>query len=159
MNKQMKYLVNEVKSKNEDYVSLIKEFTKFFCPVILEWDGCVLLQFGKNQDELPEKFIPNKVVSDRTQFEATYNHMHLSDILPNLYKNPEYSLGIALELIEILGNDLKASFPQERFHLVISHDEFGSVVRFYKIRTNEIPWINVDNIDGFKEEAILIKEI
>lgn len=159
MNKKMEELLEEIKNGNNDYQLPTINMLDKFCPQIIEWDGCILLQLGSNLDDLPEKFEPNNVFCDRTQFEATHNHIHLSDILPELDDNPKRSLKIALELIEIWEHKLKTGFSKEKFHLVISHDEFGSIVRFYKIRPSDIPWININSIDNYKEEAILIKEI
>ena len=152
-------MIEEIKNGDIDYQLPNINILDKFPPQVIEWDGCILLQLGSNLDDLPEKFESNNVFCDKTQFEATNNHVHLSDILPELDDNPKQSLRIALELIEIWENKLKTEFPKEKFHLIISHDEFGSTVRFYKIRPSDIPWININSIDNYKEEAILVKEI
>lgn len=159
MNKKMEELIEEIKNSDSDYQLKTENMLDKLCPQFIEWDGCILLQLGSNLDDLPEKFEPNNIFFDKTQLEATHNHIHLSDILPELDDNPKQSLKIGLELIEIWEHKLKAEFSKEKFHLVISHDEFGSIVRFYKIRPSDIPWININSIENYKEEAILVKEI
>ncbi|OPX41867.1 hypothetical protein CLHUN_42580 [Ruminiclostridium hungatei] len=157
-NKKMKELIEEFEDSNYQLTPTINILNKFN-PKFIEWDGCILLKLGYNLDDLPEKFQVNNIFCDRTQLEATYNHIHLSDVLPELEENPKYSLRIAIEIMKIWEHKLKTEFPKEKFHIVISHDEFGSVVRFYKIRPLDIPWVDIDNIDKYKEEAILVKEI
>jgi len=157
LNKIMEELIQKVKNEEKDNTT--GKFLDLFCPTFIEWDECVLLNYGNNLNDMAEKFAPNNVISDRTQFEATNNHIHLIDTFPELEENTNQILRIALGLAEVWTNKLKVSFPSEKFHLVISHDEFGSTIRFYKIRTNEIPWIDVNSIDNFKNEAILLIEI
>lgn len=158
-NEKMQKLINEVENEKKDNGLITSKFLDLFFPKIIEWEGCVLLTLGDYLNDLSEKFSPNDVINDKTQFEATHNHIHLTDIFTELEENPNQSLRVALRLVEVWEQQLKVNFPSQKFHLVISHDEFGSVVRFYKLRTDEIPWININNIDNFKEEAILIKEI
>ncbi len=158
-NKKMERLINEIENEKKFNGLITSKFLDLFFPKIIEWDECILLVLEDCLHDLPEKFTPNNVINDKTQFEATHNHIHLSDIFAELEENPNQSLRVALRLIEIWEQQLKINFPSQKFHLVISHDEFGSIVRFYKLRTGEIPWIDVDKIDNFKEEAILIKEI
>ncbi len=158
-NEKMKKLLIECNQSDAKLESIAIRFLNLFCPKFIEWDGCVLLRYGNKLEELPEKFAPNSMIIDRTQFEAVTNHIHLSDVFEEIDGDSCQTLKIALGLAEIWGNKLSVEFPTEKFHLVISHDEFGSVIRFYKIRNDEVSWLNIVNLDDFKEEALLVKEI
>ena len=157
-NQVMESLLNNL-SKEKTTSGVISKLLELFWPEFIEWDECVLLSICNNVNELPQKFVPNSIIIDRTQYEATNNHIHIVDFIPELENYPIETLLLSLKLLEVWGMKLKSRFPMDKFHLVISYDEFGSVIRFYKVRSNETPWLEIEKLDDFKEEAILVEEI
>lgn len=104
-------------------------------------------------------FKPNEHFQDRTEFEAFCNHIHINDYFPEVGECPEKSLKLALKILKIWEEKLKVQFPDMKFHLIVSYDEFGAAIRFHKYRIEEGSWINIDNIEGYLENGVLIKEI
>lgn len=121
-NEKMQKLINEVENEKKDNGLITSKFLDLFFPKIIEWEGCILLILGDYLNDLSEKFTPNDVINDKTQFEATHNHIHLTDIFTELEENPNQSLRVALRLVEVWEQQLKVNFPSQKFHLVISHD-------------------------------------
>lgn len=158
MNNKMEKLLNDIKENSDANLTVSKLFD--LCNSrIIEWDGCILLDFNNNCQNLEDKFIPTNLINDRTQFEVLHNHIHLSDIFTELEDEPIESVKVAFILMEFWKYKLIANYPNEKFHLIVSCDEFGSVVRFYKLRQNETPWIDITKIDGFIEEAVTVTEV
>lgn len=135
-----------------------EKIQKFLSSKFVEWDGCILLQAVNDTSGLGTKFIPNKYYQDRTEYEAFCNHIHVNDLFPELEDFPQQSLKLALRIMEVWEGKLKNDFPSMSFHIVLSHDEFGSVLRFYKYRQEEGSWLNTDNINNYTE-GILLKVI
>lgn len=132
---------------------------KLLSSEFFEWDGCILLGAVNDKNELDTRFKPNKYYKDRTGYEAFCNHIHVSDYFPELEECPLQSLILALRILEVWEVKLMRSFPGIKFHLILSHDEFGSVLRFHKYRHEEGAWLNIDNIDGYTEQGIMLKVI
>ena len=86
--------------------------------------------------------------STPTEFECFVNHLHLDDFSEqNLLGNALYcDAALRQRLAEKLGKDVLRS--------IISMDETGGVFRCHVIRTGE-RW-NADDLDSYKEEAVLV---
>lgn len=96
------------------------EYTNF-----VEWDGCILISnFAK---DLPSSF-DKTTYSDRTDCEASINHLH----------SENHSM--ALDLVDVWGKALYCNFPGIEFIIVVSceHDGTEAVTRFYQHRLNEV---------------------
>lgn len=149
-----------MKTQLEGIVNISKvEITKVLMPEFIEWDGCILLVASNDIGSLGTYFKPNQYFCDRTGYEAYNNHIHVNDYFPEAEESQDLSLKIALQILDIWEQKLKEHFSNFKFHLILSHDEFDSVVRFYKYRPEEGSWINVDNIEGYTEGGILLREI
>ncbi|ODP30013.1 hypothetical protein PTI45_00466 [Paenibacillus nuruki] len=77
----------------------LSECKELFSPCFLEWDQCVLL-YQSHMDTLPNYFVANPYIADRTAFEAYYNYVHLDDCVDSI-ADSHYLLKIAIEIIEI----------------------------------------------------------
>jgi hypothetical protein len=154
MRKQLKEIVNipHMEISNE-------KLQKLLSSEVVEWDGCILLEVVNDLNGLGTHFEPNEYYQDRTGYEAFCNHIHLNDYFPEIEECPLQSLILALRILETWKSKLRRNFPSMKFHLILSHDEYGSVLRFHKYRPEEGAWLNVDNINGYTEEGILLKEI
>ncbi|MBP2635483.1 MAG: hypothetical protein H6Q72_1390 [Firmicutes bacterium] len=157
-NEIMRRQLKEVENTLHSEISTVK-VQKLLSSEFIEWDGCVLLEAVNDENALDTHFKPNEYYPDRTEYEAFCNHIHISDYLPESEECPLQSLVLALKILEVWESKLMNSFPGLKFHLILSHDEFGSVLRFHKFRQEEGLWINVDNINGYTEQGIMLKEI
>ena len=145
---------------NISYTEISNEkVQKLLSSEFIEWDGCILLEAVNDKNNLDTCFKPNKYYQDRTGYEAFCNHIHMSDYSPEIEECPPKSLILALKILEVWEVKLMKSFPGIKFHLILSHDEFGSVLRFHKYRLAEGPWLNVDNINGYTEQGIMLKVV
>jgi len=152
----MKKQLKKIADMSEVDISKIPEL---FLQDFVEWDSCILLS-GVNASDIKEAhFKPNEHFRDRTEFEAFCNHIYINDYFSEIEECPEKSLKVALEIVEIWEQKLKARFPDTKFHLIVSCDEFGAAIRLYKYRIEEGSWINIDNIEGYLENGLLVKEI
>lgn len=125
-------------------------------PKFIVWDGCVLLNQEGN-DPLPNQFIPNKFMIDRTAFEADYNHIHLNDFFCESF-SPYQLFELATKIIEVWTSVLHKQFsPSKRFILILSFDEEDVVLRFYSIRENESAWIDVSSLESYLEGLLIIE--
>lgn len=158
MNQRMRLKIGELGEKHATRLDESKVSRVLF-PDFVSADGCVLLHLFELPNLDNNRFISNEQIPDRTQLEAFVNHIHLSDIFEECADFPEDSLRFGLEIVEAWAGRLKVLFPQDHFHLVLSYDEFGSVVRFYKLRDDEEPWMDVERLDGYSDEGILVRII
>lgn len=127
-------------------------------PEFMEWDGCILVRTENDLSDRGTQFTPNEYYQDRTGYEAFCNHIHLIDYFPEFEENPLQSLKLALKILEVWEIKLKKEFPKMKFHIILSHDEYGSVLRFHKYRSEEGTWLNVNNIKGYLE-GVMLKEV
>ena len=126
---------------------------------VIETKGCVLI----DDDSIDIKtFDIERIIEiyyDRTGFEASHNHIHIDSYIDNKKRNADEELILSLKLLDQWEEVLKSYFPQYRFHIVLSFNGAQAVLRFYRLREDESCWIDIDNLEGYKEEAILVKEI
>lgn len=137
----------------------ISKIPKIFLKDFVEWDSCVLLRGVNTSGFMEVHFKPTENFRDRTEFEAFCNHVYINDYFPEGEECSEKSLKLALQIATIWEKKLKVRFPDIKFHIIISYDEFGAAIRLYKYRMEEGPWINIDNIEGYLENGVLVKEI
>ena len=119
---------------NEEYLDFI------------EWEDCILIDsFACN---LPRAF-HDTCFSDRTDCEASINHLHLEN------------LSLGLDLIYAWEKMLRIKYPDRSFVVVLScdFDEGEVTTRFYQNRINEPKWVNDSDLESYKDEALLILEI
>ena len=140
INKAMRNLLNGFAQPNE-LISL-----NLFNPDFCEWDNCIVIDASSLRER---GSIEETIYLDRTDLEASINHYHLDD------------LRTGIKLISNWEEKLKLSYPERDFILILSSTIEGEdvVIRFYQFRDNEPEWIKLNDLEGYKEEAILVIEI
>jgi hypothetical protein len=86
--------------------------------------------------------------STPTEFECFINHLHLDDF------GEQNLLGNALYCDAALRQRLAGQLGKDAMRSIISLDETGCVFRCHVIRAGE-RW-NADDLDSYKEEAVLV---
>ena len=139
-NMAMRNLLNKSIQSNEPM-----DFN-LFNPEFHEWDRCILVDASslKNTSSIDETGY-----QDRTDLEASINHYHID------------SLETGLKLISNWEECLRFTYPKREFILILSSTTDGEnvVLRFYQYRNDEPEWIQLNDLERYKEEAILIVEI
>lgn len=108
------------------------------------------------KNDLPQEFVADSIIHDRTGFEASENHLHISDFIST---NETYQLlQVGLDVMRLWGTELRRKYPNATFHLILSFDGYECVVRFHVYRIAEGAWLNLDYIDKYNE-GILLEEI
>lgn len=155
MNNQMKEKLFNLKSdsKNLDVFLTISLFN----PEFVEWDGCVFVNLLGKLKISEEKFMKNEMMNDRTELETFKNEILLIDVFPELEDDLDFTLEIGVKLIEVWGRTLKCLFPEKNFCLFLSHSDFGSTVNFYTLRENDVPWIDMSDLEKYADEALLVE--
>ena len=121
------------------------------------WDDCVLLESVSINNALPKTF-DESYYYDRTECEASLNHLHINTLLAN-DEMFEQSVCFAFTLLTIWEFQLRNSFQQKTFHIVLSIQAEDVVLRCYTVRTNEVTWVDLENMEAYEEEALLVKVI
>lgn len=83
-----------------------------------------------------------------TELECFFNHIHLDDLCEQNF------LGHALYCDSALRKQLNSYLGEDKMRSIISSDDTGCVFRCHVIRAGE-RW-NVDDLDLYKEEAVLV---
>jgi hypothetical protein len=98
-----------------------------------------------------------KVYGDLKGIEASENHIHIENIIPEFRSRPKDAFRFALLLLDTWESKLKNNYPDKSFNIILSFDGKYPVIRFNTYRSQEGHWINPSELEGFKE-AILVKE-
>lgn len=155
--KMKQYLAPLLNLESTESVSIdLKRVESIIFPKFFEWDGCVLL--SQQQDsELPTHFSPSKFVPDRAAFEADYNHIHLNDSFDEGV-HPDAILNIGIKIIEVWAAALYRQFNgRKNFMLILSYDGEEVVLRFYTVRQNEVPWLDISKLESYLDGMMLIE--
>ncbi|MCM3172897.1 hypothetical protein [Paenibacillus sp. MER 99-2] len=139
-NKAMRNLLNELAQLNESISS------NLFNPTFHEWDDCILVDASSLREI---DFFEETMYQDRTELEASINHYHLEH------------LSTGIKLISNWKENLELSYAEKDFILVLSSTIEGEdvLIRFYQFRDRKPEWIKLNDLEGYKEEAILVVEI
>lgn len=125
-------------------------------PVFIEWDECILLNQKGNAD-LPTHFSPDPFITDRTAFEAFYNHVHLNDLLEDVMQ-PNQVFKMAIKILEVWASVLYRQFnTQKRFVLILSYDGEEVTLRFYSIRETDSSWLNISSLESYSDGLMVIE--
>ena len=93
---------------------------------------------------------------DLTDAECSVNHLHMDW---NVEEPSETKcLREALAFVKKLTKLLQASYPDTNFRIILGVELrylCYSTVRFHKLREAEATWLDIENIDNCKDEAIL----
>lgn len=97
---------------------------------------------------------------DKTDFEAFHNHIHLTDYAaPQGDMKPLELLRFGLDIVDTWVKNLEESYPNDHFHIVLSFDEEDCVIRLYKLRNEEMPWIDAENVEDFTLEGVMVYQV
>jgi len=151
---QEEWTKKEIRSKNKvDFNRAIK----YMWPEFFELGDCVFLKV-ENQIDNNNLDCLKSIYGDNTGIEASLNHIHIENVIPEYKSLQRDSFRFALILFELWEAKLKKDFPKKSFVLSLSSIEKEHVLRFYTFRQNEKPWIDVKNIDNYMD-AILVNFI
>jgi hypothetical protein len=89
--------------------------------------------------------------SDEVGFEAFVNHVHVEDELPG--RSAELALAQSVSFARRLDRDLRVTFPDHRFEIIISVSP-SPVVRFHGVRPGQ-RWL-AEDIEGYQEPVMSI---
>ena len=154
MEKLLKTINFDVVSKKE-----LHNISSVVSPIFIEVEDCVLIKDGNEDIKKLNMNLITKAYGDKTGFETSNNHIHISQYVDDGYKSPIEGLKLAMYILDVWKIKLKTDYPEYKFHLILSYDGKESTLRFHKYRENEGFWLIIDDLDGYKEEAILIVEI
>lgn len=160
-NKKMEYLLEEIKNnkKSSGCIKVDKLFELLFFKLV-EIDDCVVADLGNSLEAESVDF--NNVLKnyyDMTDYEASNNEIRINSYIDYEEKNNIDVLKLGLLVVENLKNRLKVEFNQYRFIIYLSVNSRGGVtLRFHKKRVDELNWLDTNDLEGFKKEAILVIE-
>lgn len=130
----------EMKRADWRELSLPDDLQSWINGGFVEDDGCIFLRsLYKNYQGL-DKF------PDRTGVECFVNSFHIDDYVSERYL--DYSFLFCEQLLACW----KKYNQAQKLNVIISHDEFGAVVKFHLKRQDE-NWLS-SNLEGY-EEAVL----
>jgi len=146
-----KLLVQSSESKLAN-IKLGPKLNQLLVSKILEIDGVFVLESLQTRSQVFRTAFP-----DLTDYECAVNHIHIEDFSAKKKQNQlELGVGFACKLKD----KLQQEFPLKRFRIIVSYrmDDYLCSVRFHHVRENEI-WIELDQLDEYEMEAILIFDI
>lgn len=156
--KMQKYL-DELEGTKLQAINCNIDFTiieSIIFPTFIEWDGCVLLKQIRNV-ELPIHFTANQFITDRTAFEADYNHVHLNEMFDNVLQSNQI-FKIATKILDVWAAVLHRQFStQKKFCLILSYDGEDVVLRFYSVKNGETPWLDIFSIESYVEGLMIVE--
>lgn len=161
MLKYNKNMINCLKSIVTFHQNFLDKIMRLW-PGFIEIKGFVLLRKYDETREQLEEIDVDKALSvyyDRTGFEASYNEFRIEDYFDRSIDNPLEGIAIAIKLSEIWELKLKKDFPHYMFHIIIGFDGEYTTIRFHKLRDEESTWIDLDDLDSYKKEAIAVRII
>ena len=121
-------------------------------PCFYESEGFVLLKETEEIEEVNKEKVL-KIYKDYTGYEAFCNEYNVEDYFDT--GNEELvSLQIVFKLADIWKERLEAQFADYTFIISISRSEDYSNIRFYRYRPKEAPWLLLNNLDGYLDEAV-----
>jgi hypothetical protein len=148
----MAMLIQEANINNENK-SDIELFLDIAWPEFVSNNGCVL-----NSKELGKSHFESGTFEDETSLEAFVNHIHVKgDNLGDGLK-PFEVIRACMKIVKMWKIKLLRDFPKDNFLIIFSFDEEESeaTIRFHKIRESQIPWLDVDGIEGYLEPVMAV---
>lgn len=127
-------------------------------PVFLELNECILLKQNEGSRSINVDYIIS-AFGDRTGFEAFDSHIHLIDYIDEFRFGIIEGLRFFLQLSILWGTKLKDTFPQYKFHIVLFYNGDNCILRFHRLRDNESPWVDINSINDYTKEALLVNVI
>lgn len=92
---------------------------------------------------------------DKTEQEIFYNSLRVSDYVE---KN---ITSVAINVTEMIISVLREKFPKKRFEVITSFDDFDgevdAVIKLHTLRDEEVPYINVEDIDKYQQPIFICR--
>lgn len=92
---------------------------------------------------------------DKTEQEIFYNSLRVSDYIEKNIPS------VAINVTEMIINALRESFPEKRFEVITSFDDFDgevdAVIKLHTLRDEEIPYINAADIDKYQQPMFICR--
>lgn len=135
----------------------LTELINVVWPTFIEVDGCVLIQRDMESNRKLDMDFILRQFGDRSGFEAAASHVHMIDISSYFAENPLEGLRFAMKIASMWAAKLKLDFPEYKFLIILSFHGDDSIVRFHRLRDDEAPWVNIEKLEEYKEDGILIE--
>ncbi|ELI7922617.1 hypothetical protein [Yersinia enterocolitica] len=92
---------------------------------------------------------------DKTEQEIFYNSLRVSDYVE---KN---IASVAINVTEMIISVLREKFPEKRFEVITSFDDFDgevdAVIKLHTLRDEEVPYINIEDIDKYQQPIFICR--
>lgn len=92
---------------------------------------------------------------DKTEQEIFYNSLRVSDYTEKNIPS------VAINVTEMIINKLRESFPEKRFEVITSFDDYDgevdAVIKLHTLRDEEIPYINAKDIDKYQQPMFICR--
>lgn len=150
MNSNMQKLYGKLDSSKISAINLNHNLHKLLIPKFVKVHDTILLKTQKKLTKVSIDAFP-----DLTGYECFVNHVHIEDYIESVCSQKElFKQG--LSFATMLANELKLSFPNKPFWVILSVNKSSCNVRFHQLRKDE-RWL-ADNIEEYTKEAIMVLE-
>ncbi|SEM04277.1 hypothetical protein SAMN04488688_10866 [Paenibacillus sp. cl141a] len=157
INERLRQVLESIKCntyKKEIDIDIVKSLPFKF----IEVNGCVLLCEDNEVPNLDMDYILRQF-GDRSGFEAADSHVHMIDISKRFVEDPYQGLHFAIYLTSLWSCKLKSNFPYFEFIIYVTFHGNDTIIRFHKLREDEPTWIDIERVDEYKEEGIMIQMV
>ncbi len=156
-NKNMKKLLEKVKIEKEQLIEINPDkLSKIMIPNFKEVYNCVIIDMNNEVKEENINF--ERILSmfgDRTGYEASCNEIRINDYID--YSDEFAVIQLAEIIMDTWKYKLKIEYPKYGFCIILSFSEGYATLRCHVVRENESSWLK-DDLDEYKDEAIMVKE-
>ena len=94
----------------------------------------------------------------RTWLESSFNEFLVYNYVRIEDMKPIEELSSAIKIIDMLAINLSKVFPKYNFPIVVIYDNHYCNLRFYRVREEEKPWIDIKSIENSRD-VIAIRAI
>ncbi|MGJ8522569.1 hypothetical protein R84981_001257 [Carnimonas sp. R-84981] len=92
---------------------------------------------------------------DKTEEECIYNELRISDYTENDIAS------VAISASEMIIHRLQEEVPLKKFEVLIFFDDFDdkidAIIKFHTLRNEEVPYIDVQNIDEYQQPIYICR--
>jgi len=149
-NEKMKNMLQETEKSNinEKLVKLtLDNIKKLFCPNFIHIYDCIIISDKEIELSVGQYDKVIGMFGDRTGYEASNNDTRINDYFDSGVSGFE-ALSIAMILIDVWGNKLKALEPDINFCFIVDCNDDYVTLRFHKVRIDERMWLS-NNIEDY----------
>jgi len=149
MRKLLEKLVNRNSIKEVSFS--INYLEQLFNPPLKNRYDCLIISDKPTQLSEQQFGEVIKSYGDKTGYEASNTEVRINDFISNsdIILDDEI-LRLALLVINIWSNKIKAIYPSDKFCFIISISKSYATLRFHKVRENEGMWLS-DDLEKYEE--------